>query len=471
MSRPCPRLCIAGTGSGVGKTSLTLGLVRALSRRGRRVQTFKVGPDFLDPTHLALASGRPCYNLDGWMTGQPYVQHLFHRTTQDADVAIIEGVMGLFDGASPSSREGSTAEIALWLKAPVVLVVNAHGVGRSVAAMVKGYAEFDSAIQLAGVIANHTGGDRHKGWIEESLRSAGLAPLVGAVPRDALPTLASRHLGLVTADSTTVSVAMLDQLADACERFIQIDPLLRLAESRAVKASEAEISEPHVPSRPPARPVRIGVARDEAFHFYYPDNLDLLRQCGAEIVEFSPLHDSRLPDRLDGLYLGGGYPELHAAELSRNRPMLDAVRGLAASGRCIYAECGGLMYLAWALTDLDGNRLPLAGVVPVETAMLKKRKALGYVEVTPTDGSLWTSGTGGNAAALRGHEFHYSTVTVDDSASEGWRPAYSVRRRRSEAAETEGYCKGSVVASYVHLHFASCPEAAGRFVNRCGASS
>ncbi|MEK7754602.1 MAG: cobyrinic acid a,c-diamide synthase, partial [Acidobacteriota bacterium] len=291
------------------------------------------------------------------------------------------------------------------------------------------------------------------------------------VPRDALPTLASRHLGLVAADSKTVSIEILDQLADACERFIKIDPLIRLAESQAAKESGEEVSVPRVLPRPLAGPVRIGIARDEAFLFYYPDNLDLLRECGVELAEFSPLHDGRLPDRLDGLYLGGGYPELYADVLSRNRTMLDAVRSFAASGRCLYAECGGLMYLARALTNLDGNRLLLAGVLPVETAMLKKRKALGYVEVTPTDGSLWTFGAGGDVAALRGHEFHYSTVTVDDSASDGWRPAYSVRRRRSEAIETEGYCRGSVVASYVHLHFASCPEAAGRFVNRCGASS
>ena len=468
MTRPCPSLCIAGTGSGVGKTSLALGLIRALSRRGRRVQTFKVGPDFLDPTHLALASGRACYNLDGWMTNRDYVRRLFTRATQDADVAIVEGVMGLFDGASASSLEGSTAEIALWLNAPVLLVVNAHGVGRSVAAMVKGYTEFEPSLQLAGVIANQSGSERHKAWIEESLRVAGLPPLMGAVPRGALPTLSSRHLGLVAADSKTVSSETLDQLAEACERFLDLDRLIGVAE--AMQKAEVDVAPAPVPPRVCAKPIRIGIARDEAFHFYYPDNLDLLQQGGAELVEFSPLHDRRLPDRLDGLYLGGGYPELHADILSRNRPMLDVVRGFASSGRCIYAECGGLMYLARFLTDLDGNRLALGGLLPVDTVMLKNRQALGYVEAKPAEDSLWSSDRGGDTIVLRGHEFHYSTVTVDDSAAGGWRPAYSVRRRRSEKVESEGFCKGSVLASYVHVHFASCPEAAGRFVNRCGAS-
>jgi cobyrinic acid a,c-diamide synthase len=452
----------------VGKTSLSLGLVRALARRGKRVQTFKVGPDFLDPTYLALASGRPCYNLDGWMMGQPYVRELFSRATRDADVAIIEGVMGLFDGASASSLEGSTAEIAIWLDVPVLLVINAHGLSRSAAAMVKGYAEFEPALRLAGVIANQSGTERHKVWIAESLRAAGLAPLLGAVPRGALPALSSRHLGLVTADPAALPGETLDQLADACERFLNLDELVGLAKSAGDGESGAEAPASPASTTSPARRVRIGVARDEVFHFYYPDNLEMLRLCGAELVEFSPLRDSALPGDLDGLYLGGGYPELQAESLSQNGGMLAAVRGFAESGRCIYAECGGLMYLGRGLTDCDGRRHALCGILPIETAMLKKRAALGYVEARPDCDSVWGAGGAREALRLRGHEFHYSNVGIDDSAAAGWRPAYSVRRRGREALDAEGFCKGSILASYIHVHFASCPEAAGLFVNRCG---
>jgi cobyrinic acid a,c-diamide synthase len=216
MKSNCPRIAIAGTGSGVGKTSMALGLARCLTRQGLRVQTFKVGPDFLDPTYLALASGRKCYNLDGWMTSRDYVRHLFSRATADADIAIIEGVMGMFDGAAPTSLEGSSAEIAGWLDAPVLLVANAHGSARSLAATVKGFAHFEPGVRVAGVIANQGGSERHRAWLAESLSAAGDAPLVGMMPRGSLPALPSRHLGLVTADRENLSDQILDQLSDAC---------------------------------------------------------------------------------------------------------------------------------------------------------------------------------------------------------------------------------------------------------------
>ena len=215
-----PTLLIAGTHSGSGKTSLTLALTRALTRRGLRVQTFKVGPDFLDPTYLALASGRPCYNLDGWMAGQDHVRGLFERAAADADCALIEGVMGLFDGADPANDEGSTAEIARWLDAPILLVANVHGMGRSIAALVKGFTSFAADLRFAGVVANHCGSERHAAWLADSLRAADLPPLVGAIPRGAFPELAHRHLGLVTADRGQLSEALLDDLATALERHL-----------------------------------------------------------------------------------------------------------------------------------------------------------------------------------------------------------------------------------------------------------
>lgn len=464
-----PRILIAGTSSGVGKTSLTLGLVRALARRKLRVQTFKVGPDFLDPTYLARASGRTCYNLDGWMTGREYVQNLFSRIAADADIAVVEGVMGLFDGASPTGLEGSSAEVALWLEAPVLLVVNAHGVARSLAATVKGFAEFEPGVRLAGVIANQSGSERHRDWLREAIAAAGLPPLVGAVPRGGLPTLQSRHLGLVTADREVLPEETIERLADACEKHLDVEAIVRLASSEThtlaptfVGASKCGTRSSH--SEPPAR---IGIARDKAFQFYYPDNLEILHGFGAELVEFSPLEDAHLPPGLGGIYLGGGYPEVHAAALAANESMLREIRSHAAHGRVIYAECGGLMYLGEAVTTVEGRRLAMVGVLPIEARMLERLKSLGYVEATAADESLWYDGRGDGPIVLRGHEFHYSEIVADRSAAGGWRPAYAVRRRGTGATTQEGFSRGRVLAGYMHAHFGSCLRAAERFVELC----
>ena len=449
----CSRIVIGATGSGVGKTSVALALVHALSRRGQRVQTFKVGPDFLDPTHLALASGRPCYNLDGWMCGQDYVRDLFQRKTADADIAVIEGVMGLFDGASPDTSEGSTAEIARWLDAPVVLVAGAHGVARSLAATVKGFATFEPELKLGGVIANHAGSERHAAWLSAALASEALPPLLGAIPRGAFPELPSRHLGLVTASRETLSAATLDAFADALERHVKLDDIVRLARTAPL---------PPAPVRPPAPgPVSatIGVAQDSAFHFYYPDNLEALQEQGARLVPFSPLADRALPENLDAVYFGGGYPEEHAAELSRNAAMLDAVRRFVAAGGAVYAECGGLMYLSQGIEMRDGARHPMVGLLPFATRMGSRRKALGYVEVTLTTAAPW----GRQGAALRGHEFHYSEI-VGAAADDGWRTVYESRYRGEAAPAPGGFQRGRVLAGYAHLHFASRPAAVRSFL-------
>ena len=277
-----PRIVVAGTESGVGKTSLTLGLVMLLRRRGLQVQTFKVGPDYLDPTYLTLASGRPCYNLDGWMTSESYVRELFCRACRDADIAVVEGVMGLYDGAGEASIEGSTAQIASWLTAPILLVANVQGMARSLAALVHGFATFEPGIHVAGVIANHCGSAQHGEMLSNSLRAASLPPLVGAVPHGALPELPSRHLGLVTADADRLPMATLEKLADAVQPGFELDLILQLARQTAPLADE---------STGPAQPIagkdsrpRLGIARDEAFHFYYPDNLeDAGEQLFAEV--------------------------------------------------------------------------------------------------------------------------------------------------------------------------------------------
>jgi cobyrinic acid a,c-diamide synthase len=457
-----PRIVVAGTQSGVGKTSITLALVAAFRRRGLRVQTFKVGPDFLDPSYLTIASGRPCYTLDGWMTDPAYILRLFERTTRDADLAVVEGVMGLFDGADPATSEGSTAEIGRLLQAPVLLVVNAHGMARSIAALVKGYGEFDPQLRVAGVLANHSGSARHREWISASLASAALPPLLGAIPRGVFPNLPSRHLGLVTADQHNLSAAILDELAAVMDRQVHLEQIL----DEARKTPPLSFPDPSSETRPSSAAVPIGVARDQAFHFYYQDNLDELTHQGGLLVPFSPLADAHLPSGLKALYFGGGYPEEEARALSENHSLLEDVRRFAASGRPVYAECGGLMYLTRGIETREGKKYPLVGLLPAWTRMLDRLKTLGYVEVHLTRDTLL--GTAGNT--LRGHEFHYSELLEDPIRDGQWASAYELKRRGSSAGELEGFQHRQVLASYVHLHWASRPAAVAAFINHCGAA-
>ena len=406
-----------------------------------------------------MASGRTCYNLDGWMTSRDYVRQLFARATADADIAMVEGVMGMFDGASPTTLEGSTAEIARWLDAPVLLVVNAHGAARSLAATVAGIrplragrsrggrdcqpGRFPAAPRLAGGIASRCGARAAGGHAAPRIAAHAAQPPLGSGDRRRRQSL---------------SPAVLDQLADACEKHLNVPLLLELARS----AGPLDVAGSAAAEIPVRSKVRMGIARDEAFHFYYPDNLESMTESGAEWVPFSPLADMRLPADLDGLYFGGGYPEVYADRLAANAEMLADVRSFAASGRAIYAECGGLMYLGRALTDIDGVRYPLAGVLPIETAMLEKLRVLGYTEVAWAADSLW--GRAGEVA--RGHEFHYSRITADFSPAEGWRPAYSLGGRRASSG-CEGFVKGRLQAGYVHLHWASRPEAIDHFLSCC----
>jgi cobyrinic acid a,c-diamide synthase len=462
MSECMPRIIIAGTQSGTGKTSLSLALVASLRRRGLRIQTFKIGPDFLDPSYLAVASGRPCYNLDGWMTRKQYVLELFGRATKDADLAVIEGVMGLFDGSDPENSEGSTAEMARWLNTPVLLVVNVHGMARSLSAVVKGFLEFEQDVKIAGIIANHSGSDHHKNWLTQSLKSASLPPLLGAIPRGTFPTLPSRHLGLITADSGNLPPKILEELADVLEKNLSVDAVMEISKN----ASPLSITGPRREANPRPKRVSIGVAYDRAFHFYYPDNLDELKLRGCDFAFFSPLQDTKLPEGIDALYFGGGYPEEYAETLSENPEMQEAVRQFARRGLPLYAECGGLMYLTQGIETTHGKRYPMVGLLPVWSRMLNRLKSLGYVEITLTNDSLW----GECGAVLRGHEFHYSELIGSPLDAPGWTQVYRIKRRRSEQILTEGFQQNNVLASYVHLHWASQPQNVETFINQCGAN-
>jgi cobyrinic acid a,c-diamide synthase len=455
-SREVPRLVIAGVSSGVGKTTVTVALARALTARGLRVALFKCGPDYLDPTYHARAVGRASQNLDGWMMGREAVRNTFLEATREADVALIEGVMGLFDGASPTGEEGSSAEIAKWLDAPVVLVVDAGGMARSVAALVAGFASFDPALRVAGVIANRVGSRGHAELLQKALRSSAF---LGALPREAAVAFPERHLGLRTADEQALPQSLFDVWGGIASEWLRLDALLELARS-----APALSNEPAHPSAPSGSVrARIGIADDEAFHFYYVDNLRRLEALGATLVRFSPLHDARLPE-VDGLYLGGGYPEEHAAALAANRSLRADVLAFAERGGPIYAECGGLMFLTQAIRTLDGTRHEMVGLFPTQACMREKLQALGYVEVETQARTL----LGDKGTRFRGHQFRYSELEPEPAATLTER-GYSLRRRRGGETTSEGYRHKNVLASYVHAHWASNPNVAAAFVEACAA--
>jgi len=446
-------LVVAGISSGVGKTTVTLGLLEAFGRRGLVVQAFKVGPDFIDPGFHALVTGRPSYNLDGWMCGREHVRDLVARHGADVDVVVIEGMMGCFDGVDGTSEDGSTAQIAKWLDAPVVLVLDASSQSRSAAAVVLGFERFDPALRVGAVIVNRVGGDTHARWVREAIASSCRAVPVGAIAYDASVVLPERHLGLVTAAEGPLTRERRRRLGEMIERSVDLDRLLAIAvplgDVRGATTAGATVR------------ARIGVARDAAFQFYYRENLDLLRAAGADLIFWSPRTDPGLPD-VDGLYLGGGYPELHAAALSANARVRASVREFAGAGRPIYAECGGLMYLAEALEDLDGVVHPMVGLLPTTVRMRPRRLTLGYTEVVLTaDAPL-----GGAGTIARGHEFHYSSM---DPVSDSVPRVYRIARQR-DGERLEGYLVNRALMSYVHLHFASSPSIARSFVSACAAA-
>ncbi|WP_437998950.1 cobyrinate a,c-diamide synthase [Sorangium sp. So ce185] len=473
MSPAIPRLVVAGTASGVGKTTATVAIARALRARGLRVALFKCGPDYLDPTYHGRAVAGTSHNLDGWMMGRDAVLSTFAAEAAGADVALIEGVMGLFDGASPTGEEGSTAEIAKWLEAPVALVVDASGMARSVAALVQGFAGFDPALRVAAVVCNQVGSRGHLDILRQAQRSP---PVIGGLPRDQAQRFPERHLGLRTADEAAIPEERFDHWGAQAEAWIGLDALLEIARGApalpaasdaATSAAAPAASDPTAATAGAAaagaapRRARIGVAFDEAFHFYYADNLRRLEAAGAELVRFSPIRDARLPD-VDALYLGGGYPEVHAERLTENAALRAEIRAFAGGGGPIYAECGGLMYLTEAIRTLDGRAHPMVGLVPAEAVMCEKLQALGYVEVETQARTI----LGGAGLRFRGHQFRYSelrpaaTATPPSPGAEAPLPiehAYSVRRRRGGQVAREGYRAQGVLASYVHAHWASNP--------------
>jgi len=459
-AKTMPAFLIAGVKSGCGKTTVSLAVMAALAApygRGLTVQAFKTGPDFIDPGHHALVTGRPSHNLDGWMMGEAALKACFARYAAGADAAVVEGAMGLFDGVSGYSGQGSAAQAAALLGLPVVLVLDAAAMGRSAAAMALGYARFDPGLTLAGVICNNVAGDNHEQILRQAFAGLLGIPFLGALPRDPALSLPSRHLGLVTAEDADVNADFFAGLARAAERRLDLDGLL----ARCTRT--VPVAEPSFEPSPLFARTRLAVSRDKAFCFAYQENLRLLEEAGAEIVFFSPLADSALPEDIGGVYLCGGYPELHARTLSENIALRGALRAFADAGGPVYAECGGFMYLMRAVGDARGKVFPMAGVFPFLAAMGDKRQALGYRAIkTQAQSPLGPAGT-----TARGHEFHYSRIA---GCGEPPTPGiYRMAGSRGAVPGPEGFVRGNVLGSYVHLHFAGSPEIPRHFMRLCAA--
>ncbi|HYX15741.1 MAG TPA: cobyrinate a,c-diamide synthase [Nostoc sp.] len=471
-------LVIAGERSGVGKTTVTLTLLASLCRRDRLVQSFKVGPDYIDPMFHQHVTGRPCRNLDPVLTSEAYVQQCFARHSQLSEYALVEGVMGLFDGVKGSREWGvgsgdegageaggeellindqcptdfaSTAHIARLLDLPVVLVIDCSRLSGSVAAIAHGYRSFDPRIKIAGVVLNRVGSDRHLSLLKDSLEPLQL-PVLGVLRRQDNITIPDRHLGLVPTAELPELNALINRLADLGDTCFDWQHLLPLLKSEPLPHASHL---PHLPSSP----VRIAVARDRAFNFYYQDNLDLLQQLGAELVFWSPLEDAAIPKDVQGMYFGGGFPEVFAQELAENTSVRDAVKTAILQGMPAIAECGGLMYLCEQIIDFEGKSWSMAGVLPT-SAVMGGRLTLGYRRaVALQDNLLVKAGT-----TVYGHEFHRSHLTLNPT-----QPLFETSRYDCE--ENMG-CEGwglpaNVHASYVHSHWGESREIPQQFLQEC----
>ncbi|MEU9209609.1 cobyrinate a,c-diamide synthase [Streptomyces sp. NPDC048415] len=471
-----PRLVIAAPSSGSGKTTVATGLMAAFASRGLAVSPHKVGPDYIDPGYHALATGRVGRNLDAYLCGPELIAPLFAHGARGCDLAVVEGVMGLFDGAAGQGELASTAHVAKLLRAPVVLVVDASSQSRSVAALVHGFASWDPEVRVAGVILNKVGSERHEVMLREALDASGV-PVLGVLRRAEQVQTPSRHLGLVPvaerrAEAVDAVAAMASRVREGCD----LDGLLALARSAPAlsgagwSAAEAVLDSPppplpdpelggcapEPPVAPRARPQTpdglrvVALAGGPAFTFSYAEHAELLAAAGAEVVSFDPLRDERLPDGTGGVVIGGGFPEVYAAELSANEPLRKAVAELALGGAPVAAECAGLLYLC---RELDGQ--PMCGVLDA-TARMGERLTLGYRDAVAVSQSVLASA----GTRMRGHEFHRTVVEPGAGAA----PAWGVR---APQRRLEGFVQQGVHASYLHTHWASEPGVARRFVERC----
>ena len=455
MAANCPRILIAGDRSSSGKTTIVAGLLSALCRRSLKVQPFKVAMDYIDPSYHTWITGRSCRNLDGYLMTEAAVREIYNHAAEKADIAVIEGVRGLYEGYDGDL--GSTAQIAKLLKTPVIFVVDARSITRSAAAIVKGYMDFDPQVQFKGVILNKVGSERHaQKAIKEIERYAGVE-VVGVIRRNEEMHLAMRHLGLVPVlEGKTRHEGFperVDKIRQIVEEGLNLDRIQEIArEAEPLPEVKPDLYRLNALGKG----IRIGVARDEAFNFYYRDNLELMELAGAKVVPFSPVHDTSLPD-VDGIYIGGGYPELYARELSDNAGMRRALEKVHEKDLPIFAECGGLMYLAREI-EWDGEKREMVGLVPGK-ARRGSTRIVSYVHGAITqDCALGPAGT-----KIMGHEFHHSEMLMEDGVK------YAIRLERGTGIKGgwDGMCEGNLVASYTHVHSASFRGFPANFLRAC----
>lgn len=447
-----PAFLISGTHSGVGKTTVSFAIMSVLHGLGYDVQPFKVGPDFIDPGYHKLATRRESINLDLWMMGLSNVRKSFARFSAPADVAVIEGMGALFDGEGGTGR-GSAGYLARMLGVPVLLVIDVWGMTRSAAAVIDGFMSFDPRVRIAGVILNRAGSEGHYRMVLDSLPSRIRRLVLGYLPRSTHLSVPERHLGLLTLEENTEALKVKDALLRSAKQTFDVSRLVRL-----FGIKKKPVPGPRGGSKASPPRVRVGIARDKAFCFYYTENLMMLEEAGAELLPFSPLGDATLPDDLDGLYFGGGYPESFPDVLSENKSMRRKILELSRAGMPVYAECGGLMYMGRSLKNFDGRKYPMASILPIDTEMDKDYLAIKYVEVETTAETL----LGPKGTKVRGQEFHQSRL-VSSRAEEG---CYKVTTNAGKVF-SEGFKRANVLASYIHLHFKSNPSVPSHFVSRC----
>ena len=444
---------IGGAHSGSGKTTVSIGLMAVLRRRGLIVQPFKVGPDYIDPGLHEKACERRSYSLDPWMMGEKGLKETFFHNMTGANMGIIEGVMGLFDGRNDDTATSSTAHVAMMLNLPVILVIDARSVAQSVGAIVYGFENYMPELKLVGVVFNRVAGDSHYEMLRRAVKERCRVSVLGYLPRDPAISIPERHLGLAAPEDKECGKRFLHDLADITERHVDIDRVLEIAAGAAIQKPSGVSSIPS-PS-PTGRGVRIAVALDEAFWFYYHDNLDVLEAAGAEIVFFSPLHDRLLPGDIAAIYFGGGYPELYARGLSENNSMRKAIKEWAGSGGPIYGECGGLMILTEGIYDFNGAFFEMTGVYETRVRMTRERLRLGYREVEFLERTI----LGDRGDRVRGHEFHYSELLHQPENARG---VYSPGSSR-----LEGWRVKNTFSSYIHIHFKSNDRIGSNFVAFC----
>lgn len=450
-----PRVVIAGSGSSSGKTMITAGLARCLTKRGFKVQTFKVGPDFIDPQYLTLASGRACVNLDSWITTEDYVLRDFAHYSQDADIALIEGVRSLYDSAEPLNLKGSTFSIASITRSPIVLVIDVSGINIGAAAIAKGFSTLIDGVEIRGVLLNKARGRFHAIKARAAVESMTKLQVLGVIPRIEALKVEMRHLGLIPAMERRSAInKIIEKWCSLIEENVDVDEIVKITE-RAPPLTMKE--HPSLVKRPD-RKVKIAIALDEAFNFYYKQNLDALRCFGADIVFFSPLRDSSLSD-VSGIILGGGYPQLFLAVLQSNTLLMRELKKLIEDECPTYAECGGLIYLCEEVEDFDGRRARGLSIIPAKCKMSRLSRFLGYTHHRVIcDNVLSTPGT-----EVKGHEFHYSSITVESDV----KYAYEVLRGYGIDGKHDGIVIHNALASYTHVLASGQERLLERFVNNC----